>query len=51
MTSWGSAPRAAQTSPISLAKEILSAWNVLATYFAISAVRTDVGTKGAVRPP
>src|SRR6185436_19410276 len=47
ITSWASPPSAAQTSPISLAKEILSAWKALETYFAISAERTDVVTKGA----
>ena len=47
MTSWASAPRAAHTSPISLAKHTLRAWKALQTYLTASAVRTLVRTNGA----
>ena len=50
MTSWASAPKAAHTSAISLAKQTFTAWNALETYLIISAVRIAVWTNGASTP-
>src|SRR6266516_1174423 len=51
MASCASAPSAAHTSPISLAKHTLRAWNALDMYLTTSAVVTVVWTKAASTSP
>ena len=50
MTSWESTPSSRARAPISFANPILSPWNVLSTYFVISATGGSTRNSGAPRP-